>query len=158
MPLEIRRQSVGRFVTTRAILLQPTAISGLGVCASIVRRVLGLCGSAVRIIRAIPSNPASRSDLGSSGRVPVSNSYRTTPSEKISVRVSTSNPLVCACSGDMYSGVPISAPVCVKSVCCVNDWFVALAMPKSITFGTGFPSTSVTRMFVGFRSRWMIPF
>ena len=31
-------------------------------------------------------------------------------------------------------------------------------MPKSITFGTGSPSCSVTRMFDGFRSRWMMPF
>ena len=35
---------------------------------------------------------------------------------------------------------------------------VALAMPKSITLGTGTPSMSVTRMFDGLRSRWMIPF
>ena len=31
-------------------------------------------------------------------------------------------------------------------------------MPKSITFGTGTPSCSVTRMFDGLMSRWMIPF
>jgi hypothetical protein len=31
-------------------------------------------------------------------------------------------------------------------------------MPKSITLGTGLPSNSVTRMLVGLRSRWMIPF
>ena len=35
---------------------------------------------------------------------------------------------------------------------------VALAMPKSITFGTGTPSCSVTRMFDGLMSRWMMPF
>ena len=35
---------------------------------------------------------------------------------------------------------------------------VALARPKSITLGTGMPSWFSTRMFVGFRSRWMIPF
>jgi len=32
---------------------------------------------------------------------------------------------------------------------------VALAMPKSITFGTGTPSCSVTRMFDGLMSRWI---
>jgi hypothetical protein len=53
----------------------------------------------------------------------------------------------------MYSGVPIMAPVWVNSVCWVNAWLVALAMPKSITLGTGFPSTRETRMLVGFRSR-----
>ena len=31
-------------------------------------------------------------------------------------------------------------------------------MPKSITFGTGTPSCSVTRMFEGLMSRWMMPF
>ena len=31
-------------------------------------------------------------------------------------------------------------------------------MPKSITFGTGLPSAIVTRMFDGFRSRWITPF
>ena len=35
---------------------------------------------------------------------------------------------------------------------------VALAMPKSITLGTGTPSCSVTRMFEGLMSRWMMPF
>ena len=35
---------------------------------------------------------------------------------------------------------------------------VALAIPKSITLGTGTPSCMVTMMFDGLRSRWMIPF
>ena len=35
---------------------------------------------------------------------------------------------------------------------------VALAMPKSITLGTGVPSCSITSTFDGFRSRWMTPF
>ena len=39
------------------------------------------------------------------------------------------------------------------SVCAVSACVVALAMPKSITFGTGRPSISVTRMFDGLRSR-----
>ena len=34
----------------------------------------------------------------------------------------------------------------------------ALARPKSITFGTGLSSCSVTSRLLGFRSRWMIPF
>ena len=40
-----------------------------------------------------------------------------------------------ACSGLMYSGVPINWPCWVKIVCSVNCWLVALAIPKSITFG-----------------------
>ena len=35
---------------------------------------------------------------------------------------------------------------------------VALATPKSMTFGVARPSTSVTITLLGFRSRWMIPF
>ena len=33
-----------------------------------------------------------------------------------------------------------------------------MAMPKSITLGTGCPSTNVTRMLEGLMSRWMMPF
>ena len=46
----------------------------------------------------------------------------------------------------------------VKSVWSVRRPSVALAMPKSITFGMGTPSWSVTRMLDGLRSRWMMPF
>ena len=35
---------------------------------------------------------------------------------------------------------------------------VALATPKSITFGTGLSSYSATRTFDGLMSRWMMPF
>ena len=35
---------------------------------------------------------------------------------------------------------------------------MALAIPKSITLGTGSPSCIVTRILEGLRSRWMIPF
>ena len=77
----------------------------------------------------------------------------------MSLRVSMSIPLSSACSGLMYSGVPISSAKPVKSVLSVRlCWPVALAMPKSITLGTGVPSWSVIITFDGFRSRWMIPF
>ena len=58
----------------------------------------------------------------------------------MSVRVSMSSPLISACSGLMYSGVPMKLPNSVKSVCSVSCCVVALAMPKSMTFGTGLPS------------------
>ena len=50
---------------------------------------------------------------------------------------------------------PEISPAIVRSVsfCCV-----ALAMPKSITFGTGLPSYSVTKTLDGLISRWMTPF
>jgi hypothetical protein len=53
----------------------------------------------------------------------------------------------------MYSGVPSSVPTRVNMVSAVNFWLSALGTPKSITFGPGRPSTSVTRMLEGFRSR-----
>src|SRR2546425_12243865 len=46
----------------------------------------------------------------------------------------------------------------VKSVLSVSGPAVALAMPKSMTLGTGTPSLTVTRMFEGLMSRWMMPF
>src|SRR5437762_2167675 len=51
----------------------------------------------------------------------------------MSVRVSTSRPR--ACSGDMYCGVPMGAPVRVR--CCLAGWPspLSLAMPKSRRFG-----------------------
>ena len=58
----------------------------------------------------------------------------------------------------MYSGVPINWAKPVKSVLSVRLCPVALAMPKSMTLGTGTPSMTVTRMFEGLMSRWMIPF
>jgi hypothetical protein len=58
----------------------------------------------------------------------------------------------------MYSGVPTSWPVSVNSVFSVSRWLTALATPKSITFTHGLPSWTVTRMFDGLRSRWMIAF
>ena len=41
----------------------------------------------------------------------------------------------------------------VNRVRSVNFWAVALATPKSITFGTGFPSYRAIMMFEGLRSR-----
>lgn len=40
----------------------------------------------------------------------------------------------------------------------MSRWEIALAMPKSMLFGTGRPSCTATRMFEGVRSRWMMPF
>ena len=57
----------------------------------------------------------------------------------------------------MYAGVPTIAPASAKLMS-VSFSSVALATPKSITFGVGRPSTSVTSTLPGFRSRWMIPF
>ena len=77
----------------------------------------------------------------------------------MSARVSMSSALKLACSGAMYSGVPATPPKAVNRLCSVSRRpLVALARPKSITLGTGLPSWLSTRMFVGFRSRWMIPF
>src|SRR5229473_1464531 len=53
-----------------------------------------------------------------------------TPREKRSERSVSFSPR--ACSGDMYSGVPMSAPVCV-----IPGRFAERAMPKSITLDLG---------------------
>jgi hypothetical protein len=46
-----------------------------------------------------------------------------------------------------------------EEVLSVKRWsVVALAMPKSMTLGTGTPSWSATRMLEGLISRWMMPF
>jgi hypothetical protein len=77
----------------------------------------------------------------------------------MSLRVSISAARASACSGLMYSGVPIIWPDSVKTVWVVEAAAVALATPKSITFTLGaWPSTSNARMLPGFRSRWITPF
>ena len=58
----------------------------------------------------------------------------------------------------MYSGVPTSWAKPVNSVLSVSCCPVALATPKSMILGTGTPSWSVTKTFVGLMSRWMMPF
>ena len=80
------------------------------------------------------------------------------PSEYTSVRVSISSPSESACSGLMYSGVPIITPKRVEIVSALSFCASALATPKSMIFAIGFPSTSVTRMLEGFRSRWIMAF
>ena len=116
-------------------------------------RVLGLGGSSSRIRLKISSYPACRSRARSSGVEPVRSSYSITPSAYTSVRVSTSIALISACSGDMYSSVPMIVACCVKSDRSVSFCSVALAMPKSMILGTGLPSCIVTSTFDGFTSR-----
>src|SRR5437764_411517 len=55
----------------------------------------------------------------------------------MSERVSTPSWLISACSGAMYSNVPTIVPYCVNIVRSVSRCAVALATPKSMTFGTG---------------------
>jgi len=125
---------------------------------SFLSRVLGFGGSSSRMIRRISSNAAVRSASWSNGVVPVSNSYSRTPSAQMSLRVSTSTPERSACSGLMYIGVPMSWWKPVLSVRSVREPPMAFATPKSMILGTAAPSMTVTRMFEGLRSRWMIPF
>ena len=81
--------------------------------------------------------------------MPVSSSYRITP-EGVDVgpgvhvqgveRRPAPGPCTAAC--------PVTLPNAVNSVCSVScSPLVALASPKSITFGTGLPSWLSTRMF-----------
>ena len=84
--------------------LADTAVS---VAPRAVSRVLGRGGSSSLMMRRISSNAASRNRSPSNGVVPVSSSYSSTPSEYTSLRVSASSWFTSACSGLMYSGVPI---------------------------------------------------
>ncbi len=92
------------------------------------------------------------------GRRPVAASYRTTPSEKMSVRGASDRPK--ACSGDMYWIVPTIIPCWVMKVVGVSAAGASevtptcLAMPKSRTF-TRLP---LTMMLSGLMSRWTMPF
>ena len=65
----------------------------------------------------------------------------------MSVRVSTWRPV--ACSGEMYSLVPSTVPVCVRPTGTSMD----RAIPKSVTFTSPLPR----RTFCGFTSRWTSP-
>ena len=122
----------------RGSTLRAAAIDG---SSSVVEsRVLGLGGSSSRINRRISRSAASFSRLRSSGVVPVSSSYSSTPSEYTSQRVSISMLSSWACSGLMYWMVPTTAPNPVNNVSSVSFCPIALATPKSMTLGTGFPS------------------
>ena len=61
-----------------------------------------------------------------------------------------------ACSGDMYSGVPMMEPARVSRF--ASGAPGPLAMPKSSTFTKSVPSfRRSTKTFSGFRSRWTMP-
>ena len=83
------------------------------------------------------------------GRTPASISYSITPIAHTSAPGPTNLAPPRACSGAMYAGVPMTAPVCVRSAPPPR-----LASPKSATFST--PAAS-RRTFPGFRSRWTMP-
>ena len=56
------------------------------------------------------------------------------------------------CSGDMYAGVPMTMPVCVR--CPSSASPTSLAMPKSSSFAYASPCCGCTiQMLSGFRSR-----
>jgi hypothetical protein len=92
-------------------------------------------------------------------RRPVSISYITAPSEKMSERASTGLP--CACSGDMYAAVPTMTPssvvawiVRVAPSAPASSGAVSLARPKSRTLTTPF---APSMMLPGLTSRWTMP-
>ena len=115
-------------------------------------------GSSSRISRNTSVNAAAFTRSRVIGVLPVSSSYSSAPRAYTSARVSTSRAESSACSGAMYSSVPITAPISVYIVRSASLLVSALATPKSITFGTGLPSWMATSTFVGLMSRWMTPF
>ena len=75
------------------------------------------------------------------------------PSEKRSLWEPTSLLWPRACSGDMYSGVPMST----ESVVCTVFESDSLLMPKSSTFTWSPTAVGTRKMFSGFRSRCTTP-
>ena len=74
----------------------------------------------------------------------------------MSQRASAGRPA--ACSGDMYSGVPIAMPGLVSRRSRAASASVVFAMPKSSTLTTSAaPSRVIRKTFSGFRSRWTMP-
>jgi hypothetical protein len=102
-------------------------------------RLLGNAGSSYTILN------MTAAVLPEKGFCPVSMLKIMMPKEKMSVRASTSPPLTC--SGDIKEGVPM-----IPMVRATPSRASILAMPKSVILAR--PS-SVTRMFAGFKSRWM---
>ena len=98
--------------------------------------------SSSRILRSVVAGLSVRK-----GFDPVSASWSITPTEKRSERASRWEAV--ACSGDMYAGVPMTLPVCVRRVI----WLV-FEMPKSATFTA---PARVTITFCGLTSRWTMP-
>ena len=71
----------------------------------------------------------------------------------MSARASVGSPI--ACSGAMYSGVPMTAPVDVSAVAAVSaEPAMTFEMPKSSSLT--WSSSPTRKMLSGFRSRWMI--
>jgi hypothetical protein len=66
------------------------------------------------MIRSSSAACSTRGRTPGAGRVPVAISQRTTPKLQMSARWSTISPA--ACSGAMYTGVPITTPCCVAIV------------------------------------------
>ena len=97
-------------------------------------------GSTSRITRRISSSPCCRSvfalERQSAGQQLVQeDAERVHVGARVDVQ-----PCQSACSGLMYSGVPTRTPISVKSVRSVSGCVVALAIPKSMIFGTGLSS------------------
>jgi hypothetical protein len=87
------------------------------------------------------------------GGCPATSSYSTTPSDQMSERASMLFEAR-TCSGDMYCGEPMIAPVAVRTM--AGPWSSArdFATPKSSTFTRAEPSERrVRNRFEGFRSR-----
>ena len=76
----------------------------------------------------------------------------------VAARIDVQADSAVACSGLMYIGVPTICENCVNNVCVGQACRVALATPKSITFGTALIVAPSTSTLDGLRSRWMIAF
>ncbi len=108
--------------------------------------------------------PSSVTVVPVNGRTPNSASHSDTANANTSARTSTAPPA--SCSGAMYAGVPIAAPVAVRrrSRVTVGDGdgdstaSAAHAMPKSVTSTRAARSAvTSTSTLSGLKSRWTMP-
>ena len=177
---DVRRQPVGRFVTARAVLLQalqhnPVQVamddgSAWGVPAArrwavvvaprlhVLSRVVGLGGSFSRIIRITSSKPPEPTISCVEWRA-ARQQFVEQHAEAVDVAAGVH--VQAAQARLLRTHVGRRADELVepgKDRLVRQPFAVALAMPKSITLGTGTPSFTVTRMFDGLMSRWMMPF
>ena len=91
---------------------------------------------------------AAMADSARNGGRPVHIAYSTQPKLNKSLRASTASP--CACSGDIYCGVPATSPGRV-----ISTSSTARARPKSVIRTRSTPFSS--RTFEGLMSRWTTP-
>ena len=103
---QLRAQFGGGLVAQLAIFLERAVDDALELRRHPELSRTGAAGASCRTASSVATDEGRRN-----GGCPVTISYSTTPSEKMSVRASSGSPRTC--SGDMYATVPMTIPGCV---------------------------------------------